>query len=170
VSEFVFFYYVLMCLTIYIYISWCIVLIFYDKSVIRLKAEISHCESATVRHMCFFLSWIAQSASFQNWSGVLDDAPEEEELSNFFRNESWASRGAARARLLYTGPAISYGRRFRPITLTRLTRAIQSANVRGLRLRSLAVLRAKSSNKARWEFCEVCIDGDQSILVHMVLH
>jgi len=121
-------------------------------------------------YVFFFLSWIAQSASFQNWSGVLDDAPEEEELSNFFRNESWASRGAARARLLYTGPAISYGRRFRPITLTRLTRAIQSANVRGLRLRSLAVLRAKSSNKARWEFCEVCTDGDQSILVHMVLH
>lgn len=76
--------------------------------------------------------------------------PEEEELSNFFRNKSWASRGAARARLLYTGPAISYGRRFRPITLTRLTRGIQSANARGgLRL---AALRAKSPNNARREF------------------
>lgn len=66
-------------------------------------------------------------------------------------------RGAARARLLYTRPVISYGRRFRPITLTRLTRGIQSANARGgLRRRSFAALRAKSPNNARWEFREIC--------------
>lgn len=81
-----------------------------------------------------------------------DDAPEEEELSNFFRNKSWASRGAARARLLYTGPAISYGRRFRPITLTRLIRGIQSANARrGLRLRILLRRCARSRRTMRGE-------------------
>lgn len=52
----------------------------------------------------------------------------------------------------YYIPAISYGRRFRPITLTRLTRGIQSANVRGgLRLRSLAALRARSRRTMRGE-------------------
>lgn len=103
----------------------------------------------TVRHMCFPVA----SRAIRLLSKLIrapDDAPEEEELSNFFRNKSWASRGAARACLLYTGPAISYGRRFRPITLTRLTRGIQSANARrGLRLRSLTALRAKSPNNAR---------------------
>jgi len=109
--------------------------------------------------ICVFLSRGSRNPpSFQTNPGRGGRRCEEEELSNFFRNESWVSRGAARACLLYTGLAISYGRRSRPIMLTRLTRAIQSANARGgLRLRSLTTLRAKSPNNARWEFREICV-------------
>lgn len=75
---------------------------------------------------------------------------------SFATNLGQAARRRPSALIIYQA-VISYGRRFWPITLTRLTRGIQSANARGgLCRRSFAALRAKSPNNARWEFREIC--------------
>lgn len=111
--------------------------------------------SETARHVCFPVA----SRAIRLLSKLIRTMRPRWRKSfqiSFATNLGQAARRRPSALIIYQA-VISYGRRFWPITLTRLTRGIQSANARGgLRRRSL---RAKSLNNARWEFREICITG-----------